>query len=414
MLERTTYELLNLCSTNILSVITPKNYFSERQRVIEVATKTERFVNPIFVYGEAIPGFTAKINATIKGLRNSRPCQNKSDAFVFQLIIDRLEKAQTISKIQDSIAARDDESTNSLIEKYYGGPTSEKIIDLAYDAAKGIPINNPILTATKRILDNKTSVKYQKAGNDAREIASKMSSALKMYDLRNSCIIINDSHSAITVEFDGAEHKHNLYIPTSRKVSRLKLIELIGHEVECHMRHNANCAWLLEKFFDVPSRAAAALVSEKDTTLTEGFAKISDAKIHKMGTGTDAGVPKPWYILAALLASDGLSFAEVADYLHEAGNSIEMSWQYTYRVFRGCTNVANNLHSFACQADRRYLDGYVRAIDAIEAKSSVFDYAKFSEDELKNIEGIIGIQLHTIRPAFPFLGIAEQALSSSH
>lgn len=385
----------------MLQAVTPLNYTPQHERFIEEAKKG-RFINPVFYYAENyVPTDNDEL---VKALQDSQMKESPRDAFVTGLVIQELERINMIAQVQHSISVGDDEATNLLLLDYYGGPTSSELIDLAYDIAKGGTVKNERLEGTQVVLTADQAKTFEAKKLDAQKIAAIFQDTLHNYGLKSWSAIVDNSYSAVTVNAANS----SIHIPTNRECSQLKTIELIAHEIECHARHNSNCAWLLTNFFNVPTGVAKILVSKKDSTATEGFAKMSDAIIDKKCRTKIPGTPKPWYILAALLAADGISFAEVAEYLYEAGQDIESAWKYTYRVFRGCTDVAHNIHKYARLADRCYLEGYVYAITASENNSATFDYAKFNENELTEIEKIIGTPLSNICPAYPYLGIAEQ------
>ena len=173
-----------------------------------------------------------------------------------------------------------------------------------------------------------------------------------------------------------------------------------------------NAEWWLRMAADEGNSLSAYLIYKayRDGKFTEGFAKMSDAVIAKRCFGTNNGTPEPWYIIMADLANKGESFAQITEKVHtEWGVSLESCWTHAIRIFRGCLNTRNK-HNFAREADRSYLEGYIRAIELAKENSLLVDFAKFDEDIMAKISNLIGDPRKHIK--LPLLDIANKIVSS--
>lgn len=398
---------------DMLGTITPSNHQSAKQEWLEQA-KNGNFTNPQFEYSGELSAAKASLSEW------SKICSEWEEKFsphaageklLHMLVSDYLERQRTIRLIAVSIALGDESMTDCLMAKYYG-KTDKQLIKFAYQLANGeATVDFPYLDHIPQKLSAETAEACKAKEYVAEDIKHMFDAVLEDYRLQDTWkVVIDDSRSAICVSSFTADGDSRVYIPTTRKVNEIKAIQLAGHEIENHVRHNENCISLLSESFDIPRDIAARLVTDRDGKFTEGFAKMSDAVIAKRCFGTNNGTPEPWYIIMADLANKGESFAQITEKVHtEWGVSLESCWTHAIRIFRGCLNTRNK-HNFAREADRSYLEGYIRAIELAKENSLLVDFAKFDEDIMAKISNLIGDPRKHIK--LPLLDIANKIVSS--
>ncbi len=401
---------LSVRKVEMLRVITPANHAETKQAWLEQA-KQGHFTNPQFVYNcdlsetKAILGEWSLI---CEDWEEFSP-NTASERLLHSLASDYIERQRLIRLIALAIEVGDDSFTNSLMRKYYG-PTDRKLVELAYALADGTAaLSFPLLKALVQKLSPEQIKESRSKIYEAADIKKLFEAVLEDYGFRERWqVVVDDEHSAICVSSLTSEGDSRIFIPRTRKVHEIKAIQLAGHEIECHVRHNENCVNLLQDLLDIPRDIAAKLVSDRDGKLTEGFAKMNDAVIYKRCVGTDNGTPETWYVIMADLAAKGESFAKITEHVHEEWNvSLESCWDHAARIFRGCHDTSNP-HNYSRQADRSYLEGYLKAIELSEDMSPLFDFAKFNEELLIKITELIGA------PAakHPYLGTANKIVSN--
>lgn len=395
----------------LLRVISPANHVEAKKTWLEQAEKGH-FTNPTFIYHTALSEAKVSLgewSIIANDWEEEIQPKTKAEHLLHLLASDYIERQRLVRLIATSIAIGDDSMTNSLMSKYYGH-TNPDLIELAYKIANGTAtVKYEYLDFLPQRLSDEQAEASQKNMYAATDIKHTFDAVLEDYHLQNNWkVVIDDEHSAIRVSSLTNEGDSCIFIPRTRQVNEIKCIQLAGHEIENHVRHNENCINLLTKNFDIPRDIAAKLVSDRDGKITEGFAKMSDAIIGKRCLGTTAGAPEPWYIIMADLAAKGESFAQATEHVHEKwGVSLEECWTKAIRIFRGCHDTSNP-HSFSRQADRCYLEGYIQAIRLSEEESPLFDFAKFDQELMAKITDLIG---HPVAK-HPYLGIANKIVNN--
>jgi hypothetical protein len=153
-------------------------------------------------------------------------------------------------------------------------------------------------------------------------------------------------------------------IPKDRVVDTKKLLELLSHEIESHCRQSLNGVLL---FY-----VGGGTLKIDEETLYEGLAIDTEDRINKDIMGIPSRIPEPYYILSIKLAYEGKTFLEVFHNLKlmllktgelrklsskDAGFiSDNLAWKFTYRVFRGHFDTANQ-EKFAMAKDMGYFRG---------------------------------------------------------
>ena len=397
-------QIINAGAIDLLKVVTPENHLTAKELWIKDAGKG-LFTNPVFTYSDRSEEARKSI-VELNRIESSIPePRNRQEEFVRNLIIDLISKQRITANVAIAISEGDEILTNHLLHDFYGR-TDKYIVTKAYAIAGGETITFPGLNDITQRLTKEIAEKAGKDKMGATELKGMFESVLEDYELSDTWTVeISDSYSAVTVKTYSEDGKSKIFIPTNKEVSTITAIKLVAHEIEAHVRHNMNCAYVLEDYFDIPHDIACRLVNDRDATLTEGFAKIADAIIERKCTGKITGTPKPWYTIAADLANKGESFAQIAGRLHtEYGLKLETCYTTIIRIFRGCRFTANE-HNYAREADRCYLEGFIVASKLFEENSPLFDYAKFDQETFDAARQIVGSAID--EPRLVHKGVAE-------
>ena len=400
--------IMSVQPLDLLKVVTPVNHKEAKEAWLADAN-TGLFTNPIFKYADRRDEAR---KATIELNRlEARILEPKSpqEEFIRNLAIELIRKQCLVNTIAVSVATGDESLTNGLLHDYHGR-TDQEIIDTAYAIAAGKTVSFPRLEAIIQKLSDEKAESSANKKYDAHDLKRMFEAVLGDYRLNDLWTVeISDDYSAVTVKTFSEDGRNKLFVPTTKTCNEIAAIKLAVHEIESHIRHNMNCVAALKEYFDIPYATACRLVSDRDATLTEGFAKIGDAIIEKKCTGKVTGTPKPWYVIAADLASKGESFAQITERLHtEYKVGLETCWNTVIRIFRGCIFTSNQ-HHYAREADRCYLEGFLVATKLYEEASPLFDYAKFDQATYDAMKSIVGDKLRYAR--YPYMNIAENIVN---
>ena len=218
---------------------------------------------------------------------------------------------------------------------------------------------------------------------NAEEIKRYFDLALDKGDLRynNLEVIIDEKATAIDVRPSDPNYDHPvIVIPPSRKVDGMKLVQLIAHEIGCHVvQNNYNYKLGLE-----------GLSFGKDwETAQEGFAVRNEAKIRKEILGESYAdfeiKAMPYYILAMEKIREGADIGEVYDYifdlrkeefLAEGDSEKESEKKASEKTKITLRRTVRGMYPYYFPKDKAYLEGEFMALE-IE-KEGVGDYLKKS------------------------------------
>lgn len=390
---------------NPVEIVTPTNVHSEKQAWIEAAERGI-FHNPTFTYDNdrlrTIATFGPRLNTAKNQLNEAIEPQTTTDAIILGLINDRIDDAYFSIMLAESILLGNDRESACCTAGKYHRPNRAQIADAQI-------LLNPqcTLSAPPARFSKETRNRLKKLHFDAQGIQSIFQRVILEYGIEGWEVKIDERATAIDVRNKTADGHPVVVIPADREVTGLKLIELVGHEIECHLRDSENAAQLFYGLIghDSPLTPLVPLLAKPDDEmLYEGHAKISDASI----TGRTA-LPKPYYTVAQDLAAQGHSFADVANYIYEVrrelgdneNDAIKGAWLACYRAFRGCTNTKNP-HSYTFGKDYAYLAGYNIACSM--QFPEWLDFASLSLIDLQRLHSA-GIQLNA--PKYPYLDVAS-------
>lgn len=213
------------------------------------------------------------------------------------------------------------------------------------------------------------------------EIKKAFEWALKQYGLLRTdtnkigyTVIIDDKATSIDVR-DKSVKGPTIFIPRSRKAKADKLLELITHEIEGHVRQSMNGQELFT--------FGGGILKIDDEMLYEGLAKRYDERFRRKFFGYKKFTPHPYFTFAIQKVQRGVSFYNIFEEqldmrLHvklkeEPDHSVpslseidqklltrcmENSWNTTLRVIRGHTNTRNP-KGFTMTKDIAYLKGWL-------------------------------------------------------
>lgn len=391
-----------LLQLNPVEIVTPTNLQQEKQTWIAAAQGGGFFGTPRFTYNYSLLHEVVHFKDSLTNARKYFATHinklSQDDKIIGAILLNRIDDAIRTIKMAQTIIDGNDKATACLSLQKYGRP-DEHVLRSAQIAAKS---REHLFGEFPSRFTEAEMVTLKAMSFNAEQIKYWFKRAIDLYGIRNWTIVISDEVSAIDVRDKTASGNPTVYIPTNRRVDGLKLLELIGHEINCHLRDSANTNALLRglvKNNPCLLPLVPAMAKSDDEFLYEAHAKLSDVSVN----GTSA-IPKPYYIVAQELARQGKSFSEVAYTIFELQESTTTkstkalatsAWTTAYRVFRGCTNLQNP-DGYVFWKDHAYLSGYLAARK--NPDSALLDYATLSNDELKMLEQA-GIDL--MHPAYP-------------
>ena len=199
-------------------------------------------------------------------------------------------------------------------------------------------------------------------------------------------IEISPKYTAVSVNAFSTSGKSVIGIPADRKVNGLKLVELVGHELNSHYRSamstRAYFRNLLNPYDDTcPILPLIPMMSHSlDETLSEGLAKLNDIRV-----SGKAGFPKPYQVLAIDFVQHGHNFKETMEYVFELtrqnhkteNTALNNAWNYTYRIFRGQRDTSSKC-GYAFPKDKVYLSGFLTVVrNAVSWNSTTRHFEPF-------------------------------------
>ena len=357
------------CRLDPIEIVTPKKLNEEKESWI-FTTKKGWSCNPTFIYNtdllSYIVGLKSKLmQANEQLMRNIKP-QSPIDSAVHEIIKSRIRDAITSINMALGILTKNDYKTTINTTVKYGRLNRDQKSRA-----------NIISTCGRYVFGDFTPcfpeeqiARLKEITFDANAIRKQFQDALDYYKIEGWKIEIDASASSIDVHNKTAPR---IVIPVHQEVDGLKLIELIGHEIECHLRDSENAAQLFRDLLENDSPLAPlipVLAKSDNEVLYEGYAKLSDVTI----AGAKS-LPHPFYTIAQIDAAEGYSFSHVAHHIYElqldffgkenvnikgedAENvAINSAWAATCSVFRGCTNTKNHC-PYVFGKDYAYLAGF--------------------------------------------------------
>lgn len=387
---------------NPVEFVTPTNLQQEKETWI-AAAQGGIFGNPRFTYDfDLLTGATNRYLDPLTEVRKNYDSNlrvfSPIDEVIKDILLGRIDDAILTVKMAQSILDHDDRETSSLSRQKYGQPGSDVIATamIMAETKENFLGDFPSRFTAEEIATLKAM------SFNAEQIKYWFERAMSIYDIHNWNITISDDVSAIDVRDKTASGTPTVFIPTSRRVDGLKLLELIGHEINCHLLDSTNANALLRGLIqNNPCLLPLIPVMAKsdDELLYEAHAKLSDVSVN----GTSA-IPKPYYVVAQNLARKGKNFSEVAYAIYELQERTTnkkpkalatSAWTVAYRVFRGCTNPEKP-NGYVFWKDYAYLGGYLFMRQ--NQDPSFLNYSTMTPDEIEMLKAV-GVDL--THPAYP-------------
>ena len=389
--------VLSAQRANPVEVLTPTNLDEAKEQFKEkagaaICAGSDNFPSsacPTFVYNEDLLRKTVKggraMEEALETIENNVEAENDRDEAILKIVKTRANDAILTANAAQAILNKNDEETHSALLAKYDAPSPVQCIE-AHNLAQSHAPREAKSILTDKDRDDLGMITSVITAKDLKRI---FTSAMLFLGIKPWNIEIPKNCIAIDVRDISAAGVPTIFIPESRKVDPPKAVELICHEIFCHLRGSDNG----QKFFgkvlaDTPLLPLAPILAKSDNeTLYEGVAKISDVSVR----GSD-GLPDPLTLVAIDFARRGLSFAEVAHAVYSirkttmsSEKALNAAWIKTYRVFRGATDTVTNKGSYAYPKDAAYNIGYEKAKEL--AKDPVYaNYASMKIDEIEMLD----------------------------
>lgn len=306
---------------------------------------------------------------------------------------ERVAKIALYYKVRDDLASmrlllglrrQDDlQMKEALSQKY--APTDEKLIATAQQLyeqkTRGVQKvelpegERPLLTPEQRKLLESVEL-------TAEETSEAFSWALAQYGLlrppnaRGFAVKISEEVNYIDVR-DKSVEPMTIWVPRHRPVEKmtgLKLLRLMGHEIEGHARQSMNGQELM---------IGGGLLRVDEEALYEGLAKRLDAKFDREYLGEEEIMMQIYSVFAIGMAEKGASFSEIfrdqyERHMHDVlkvphdqplplEDAIapekrrevrEQAWKFAFRALRGHIDMSNSAQ-YAFPKDLAYLRGFL-------------------------------------------------------
>ena len=339
-----------IATLNPVEVVTPVNVKEEKEAWLAKA-KSGVFTNPHFEYNQQLLDETIALRPQLIELLDRLKALPKTDDVAEQFVLEQLEFALRdgigTTYLAESISEGKDSDSADAVVKKYGLPTEINAED-ALEIAKNNDAKNkfehsviqshPYPKASLEVMTTKEL--------EAKEIKDMFLWTMKDYPANSWPVIIDDTATSIDVRDKSSYGQPVIVIPTKRKVTGMKLAELIGHEIESHWRSSVNA----EKI--------GALKCD-DELVYEGLAVYKDKLFNRKYLET-FDLNNAYYVVSISEAIKGKSFEEVSKVIFD---------------LLGITNTENP-EGYAFTKDRAYFEGW-RYAKSLEEQGK-YDYLSFS------------------------------------
>lgn len=416
---------------NPVEFVTPskESLDTEKARVFEAFDAQVEY-NPVFEY----PSTALDDDEAQEAEDKIRDLIRQVRAFHPTSLVGRAGKVSLYFKLKDDLASlelhagikeKDEVKIRDAMTSKYQG-TDQLLVLTAHTmyeqlCTEDVPIDESVEPDSRPLLTEDQQQLLRSETVDAEGIRRAFEYVLGEYGILSNDgesgfrVVVTPDATSIDVR-DKSQHPMTIYIPAGRKVSAAKLLELCRHEIEGHARQSMNG----RRFY-----IGGGSLKVDDETLYEGLAKRLDEDFNKTFFGTDAGVPNPYYTLAAVKAESGASFYDifcdqVDMQLHvllhmPADRSLESispdvlqgvldtakkrAWMYTFRVMRGHTDTSNQ-HSYAFAKDLAYLRGWLMDKALVDAGHGYINEAAILQGSALPLIGRFGIKESDLK--YPF------------
>jgi len=404
-------EHLKLNQLNVVEAVTPVNVAEAKAHFIDEAIQ-HRFPNIEFQYDiDKLKSCTVRNSAIERArhriLDNLSP-ENETDKAIYNILGHRFKQLDAANRIITGITNQSNDQTAAAVRDLYGTVDDSEFYEAVRCPLKPSP-NSIFLSDNERAA-------LQNISLNALDIAKYFCGALDYCGLKKWDVEISDQYSSIDARDINLTGHPILGIPSDRRVSGLKLVSLIGHEINCHIRNVENSrAWFTDNLDeDSPLLPLVPFLSKSFSEKNyEGIAKLSDYQ-------TTGEVPTSDYLMTIALAQHVDSWSQVASYNYRraiaAGKSREQAansaWIHTYRVLRGASDTAHT-NGYAFTKDAGYLLGFKRMRELRKINSLYPEYASLSEFDTTSLLTADAQAAPHFRDHNPAVWAAHQLLSNT-
>ncbi len=392
-------------TVEITKLVTPVNREKMRKLWLENMDSV-----PEFEYDDDLLMRTSYVAKDLKELGHPPIIEGRIANAVREVLMNRYTDTMASAELAEGMLNYDAHMARHAIEKKYGALT-EETIELAekhaYDLLDGKIKSD---RAEKPELSDDEIQELKDTRFNAESIKEWLNWALKQYGFEETWRAQVDETAPEVTVFN---KQHVVLIPSTLEVDGIHLLQMIGHEIECHVRDSMNG----EALFGVVG--GGALKTEYNV-LSEGHALISDLTFYNRYLGEARKCPAPWYVLAIDMAKNGEGFNRVARKLHELylsrlepeAQARRDAWKYTYAVYRGTqdtTPARGHKNVFTFTKDKCYFEGYPLAKAMIKAGLGHWlEIGIFRPMELLTIASTVRITSHDI--PYQKLDVVEMAM----
>jgi len=376
---------------NPVEVYTPVNGQKEKKKFIAAYNAGKRY-NPVFEYDRDLLISTIGKRRPLLRLKQQLLKLESGDVereLLRRMVLSRVEDALCTTRIAIGIFNRNDYMTaGNMLRKY--GKVSPELHAEAMSLHKQAATQEQKVKPKADFFTRRQIQKLEKMTYDAIGIKSAFEYALVLYGFDQEwTVVISDKVGSINVRDKSQDERPSIYIPSHRTVNGVKLLELIGHVIECHVRQSMNGNSLL------PHLGGGKLETD-DETFYEGLALMSDVDFSLKYLGDNTRKPKPYYTMAIKLAREGKDFNEVFRTIYwyrtaieDDGKALGATWSTCFRVFRGISDTKTNRWRYACSKDKAYLEGYLYAekMATIADTFRLLQSGIWSRSDLKALSG---------------------------
>lgn len=410
---------------NLIEMVTPTNYTSERERCVNMALIANHFPVPEFSYDEELlseiaglrPHFTevkmdyfGSLKQRLQEMVENTPDVAIKQAFtssvtpeaaIRQILASRIASVEAAIDLAEQMLDHNAVEMANTIQMIYGEPSRE-IVFQAKTFAKELANNEG--------MDINTETSQAEIGKKLKEVSISDKGIKQAFrwaadycgfgDTRPIWILPNASRIDVRdTSSDGAM----VVIPEGRQVDGLKLVELTIHEVLCHWRDSENCQKLLPKLGGGPLKAY-------NEVLYEGHAVGCDYETGLKYSGSARKLSLPWYSLAEAMALEGRDFVSVTDELYRLirptvstdKTAVNRTWMAAYRTFRGINGTNDLARSYAFTKDYAYFSGRLWS-DRLKAAGlgHLLDLGTLSPNDLLTLASAFKIEPDVFEYPFP-------------
>ena len=372
---------------NPVELVTPTNVAEEKARWCKIA-KNGFYTSPYFSYDRTalkeVAGYSNELKTGKNHISSKFVPESPAEKVILDILLSRIDSAIACTEIAASILLSDDATTNELCHRLYGHPSNTQAVEAYQIVTKELERET---IASRFTEEEQKALKAQKF--DAIQIGYWFTEIINKYGIEGWTVEVGDQYTSIDVRDKNSSGKPVVGIPTKREVNGLKLLELVGHELECHLRGSVNCKALVEQILGKDSLLAPlyGVIAKSDNELFyEGVAKLSDVSVN----GSSA-LPMPYATIACDQARRGENFASISNIIkgmrmdmgQDEEAAINGAWTTTYRIIRGSTNPSVGGYCFS--KDYIYMCGYEVAK---QINPEWYDYASMTIEELKALADV--------------------------